>query len=238
MEQLIATFGPEFVEVNATIADARTLAFRRNIGPHPAVTVTSLGLHPREVACTMLEEDLGAAVATLQVAVARPEPWVPGRVWLNDQPFLGGTLIQALVMRTGTIDEFTALTEEEALVVAENSPSALMIAEARNPLAFADPTRDSYWTAPDLAAIADLPVLTSVLARSAPLRRVEFTEFRRFLATTGEEPADFLANPENIEVRPARELLSKLYGAKTFFIGATPGEAVQYTATGWEFSVT
>ncbi|AKK03586.1 hypothetical protein [Corynebacterium epidermidicanis] len=244
MEALISHFGPEYVHLAETFGPASGLAFRRTVATTSVVTAVTSGFQPRELACTMLEADLGAAVAVLHIAAARAEqelqgPWPDGRVWLNDQPILGGTLIQAIVARNHDVDEFYALTENEALVVAENSISALDIALARDPLAFADPLREDHWDRAALSdeALASVGVLTSKLAHTAPLRCLEFKQFGKFVALTCEEPEDYFDDPDNFEVRQATELLPRLHGARTFFVDPRPGETLQYTALGWEYSV-
>lgn len=246
MEQLIALFGNEYVRIDEPIGTPPLglVAFRRPLGHTSTATVCTLGLKPRELVCTVDEEHLPAAVGILKIAVARQQQelhdaWPDGRPWLNDQPILGGTTMQALVVRQGEVDEVFALSEAEGMIVATNSRFALDLALARDPKALLDPFRDELWPAEEISdeALNEVGVLTSTLARTKPLREVHFTQFNRFLALTGEEPAGFLDDPANIEVRPATELLAKLYGARTFFARATPGERIWFTSAGWQYSI-
>lgn len=233
LRQLEYKYGLQRVQVIDPASPAEMWAFRHRVSETSLVTVCTIGA-PQELCCTVFEPDLEAAAALLRVALRRQ--WTPGRVWINGQPLLTGTNIQGLVASPGDWMKIYPLTEVEAEFVAEQSLAAITIAEGRDPLALLDLFRSN--TFPQLNLPTGRVIITSKLARTAPLRSVSVTSYGRYLALTQEEPAGYLDDPDNVELLPVAEVLPRIHGAGLLFVDSRPGESLRYTHQGWEYSVT
>lgn len=128
--------------------------------------------------CEVPADQIGAAVVAVETVVQRAieeleAPWEQDRVWLNDQPLLGGTRIQAIMVgpsgdpdsdalvhegeRVGRLDTITMLTTTEAQLLAHMGPGTLPRVLSGARLRFADVTRDQDALQPS-RSYPDLPV--------------------------------------------------------------------------------
>lgn len=236
LRQLEYRFGLQRVEIKDPGINAEVWAFRYRSEDTQLVSVCTVA-EPQDYCITVLEPDLGAAAALLRTVLQREDgPWQPGRVWLNDQPLLTGTSIQGLVVTGGELSQVYPLTEPEALLVAEETLSAITITSARRPLAFCELFRDNAFHSISDAELADIKVFGST--HPAPLRQIKALPYGRFAAFTMEESEDFLADPDNVEATTALALLPRLHGSRLFFRDSQPGELLTYGHNGWEYSVT
>ncbi|MEJ6014451.1 hypothetical protein WG936_11450 [Corynebacterium sp. H127] len=237
IRQLEQRFGLQSARIAEEFNGVALYAFRHKVQDRYVVTVCTVGSE-QEYSCTVFEADLPAAVATLRTVFLRTDgPWVPGRVWLNDVPFLAGTRIQGIVVGEGVLAPVFALTEPEAVLVARESIAALTITLGRDPFALCDLDRENALTDISDEELAGIQVITAKLATSAPLRRLEYTTFGKFVALTEEEPAGYADDPDNFEFRSALELLPRVHGSRLFFRAPKPGETLRYSVQGWEYSV-
>ncbi|OYN90351.1 hypothetical protein CGZ91_09335 [Parenemella sanctibonifatiensis] len=118
------------------------------------------GAEPIEVVAEVLEDQAAAAAIAVEVVVRRSveelqAPWQPGRVWINQEPLLRGTKIQALVIdpsaadalvddngqRVGTLHTVALLTEDEGKAVALRGVQPLDHARRERRAALADVER-------------------------------------------------------------------------------------------------
>lgn len=121
------------------------------------------GVPPCEVVCEVLEGQEGAAQEAVGIVVRRAveqleSPWEFGRVWMNDRPFLSGTLIRGIVVspegpagdqlrdadgnRVGDLHTVVLLTDEEARTMAMTTADALVPVLQQTPHLLADVERD------------------------------------------------------------------------------------------------
>lgn len=223
---LEAQLGQEYVQVHGT----DIWAFRHD----GVVSLCTVGL-PQNYRLDVYEPDLVAGVALLNVVLGRTDsPWLPGRVWINDVPFLEGTRIQALVVGQGDWAPVYPLTVPEAELVARETLAAITIMHGRNPRAFCDLFRTNAFPEVSDTQLEAITVATSLLARTAPLRSLHTTEDGTIRALTDEEPVGY----EDFEPHPALELLPRIHGSRLFFHQTRPGETLRYGHQGWEYSVT
>lgn len=231
LRELEYRYGLQRVQVAGAIETAELWAFRHD----RLVTLCTVGAE-QELCCTVFERDLAAGAAIIRTASLRS--WVPGRVWLNDQPYLAGTNIQGIVVGDGDWAEVYPLTEPEAELVAVETISAITITLGRNTTALCDLFRNNAFPHVSDEFLSEEMVITSKLARDKPLRSLQYRKFGKFLALTDEEPAGYVDNPDNFEFFSALELLPRIHGSRLLLAAPRPGEQLRYGHNGWEYSVT
>ncbi|MEJ5998540.1 hypothetical protein [Corynebacterium sp. H130] len=234
LRQLEYAYGLQRVQIKDPGLNAEIWAFRHTFDATTKLVTVCTVSEPQDYCITVLEPDLGAAVALLRVVLGRKDsPWIPGRVWLNDQPLLQGTAIQGLVVTEGQWSEIIALTEAEAELIARETLSAITITRARKPLAFCDLFRTNAMPEVSDEALSSITVFESKHSSVAPLRKIRAMPYHRFMVLTNEETEEFLADLDNFTRTTALAVIPRLHGSRLFFHGETPGEELTYGHSGW-----
>lgn len=255
VDRVFAEFGDQVAELDALGGGAvRILGFQRD----GYVTAVTLGLHrvplddgePAELRCDAATETVGAATVTLGIAAERlvqtRRALEPGKVWINEVPYLKGSNISAMVVadddagRTAVRDEAGAvlghlrrvvmLTNLEARFVAQHGVDALPGADAET---LRNPERPDLVSADDLEVPA-MPCIVSKLVRDRPARWVEVDREGRFAALTMTETEQFMEDADNFEVWALPRLVEANPGLREFAVTAVPGDCARLTdEDGW-----
>ncbi|WP_040159175.1 suppressor of fused domain protein [Nigerium massiliense] len=255
VDRLFAEFGAQAVELESIGGGAvRLLGFEHE----GYLTVATLGLHrvpldegePAELTCDADLDTVGAAVVTLRVAaehvVVSRRALVPGRVLVNEVPYLEGSTISGLVALdegeasavrsadgqvAGRLHRVVMLTNVEARYVAAYGLDALP--ERADAAALRNPERPDLVSVDDLP-IPDVPVIVSRMLDDQPARWVEVDYAGRYVALTMAESDAFLDDPANLDVWPLARLVERNPGLREFAVSAVPGDCIRYSDDdGW-----
>ena len=253
VDRIFADLGHQLSELDSLGGGAvRIVGFERD----GYMTAATVGLHrvpldagePAELTCDAPAGTPGAAVVTLGIAAERVvqtrRSLEPGKVWINEVPYLQGSTISAMLVpdddphRTavrdasgavlGHVRRVVMLTNVEARYVAEHGLAAL----PGDDEALRNPHRADL-VGIDRLQVQPVPCIVSKLLREQPARWVEVDHEGRFAALAMTETPEYLESPDNVEVWSLRTLVEKNPGLREFAVTAVPGDCARLTEDGW-----